>query len=340
MSPMVYPPMYPPVAFFPPQRASFARAIFTTLATTVLGISLALNVYLLLASGLSGGADAITRTTLRPGDSSQKIAVVPLQGIILDEAAARFDRFLRVVEDDAAVKAVVVLIDSPGGGVTASDMIHQRLRDFRARKSVPVVVSMGSLATSGGYYVACGADHIVAQRTTITGNIGVLLQNFNAAGLMEKLGVQDTTITSSGTPYKDAGSPFRAPRPEDTAYLQSLIDAAFVTFKQVVSEGRTGKLKASIDEVANGKAYSGEEAQRLGLVDEVGYLDDAIAWAMARGGLGNPLVERYDRAPTLGEQLLGVSAPLTPPGAINIHLDANVLRDLAAPRLMYLWNGR
>lgn len=340
---MGYPAAYPPPVFFPPPlppRGSFARAIFTTLATTVLGISLALNVYLLLASGIGANAAAITRTTLRPGDSSQKIAVLPLKGIILDEAVARFDRFLRTAADDPNVKAVIVLIDSPGGGVTASDMIHRQLRDFRARKSVPVIVSMESLATSGGYYVACGADHILAQRTTITGNIGVLLQNFNAAGLMEKLGVQDATITSSGTPFKDSGSPFRPPTPEDTAYLQSLIDSAFVTFKQVVSEGRSGKLKAPIAEVANGKAFSGEEALRLGLVDEIGYLDDAIAQAMARAGLGNPMVERYDRSPTLGEQLFGVFSPTAPPGVVNITLDASVVGELTTPRLMYLWSGR
>jgi protease-4 len=335
--------MYPPPVFYPPpqpQRGSFARAIFTTLATTILGVSLALNVYLLLASGIGGGVDAITRTTMRSGDATQKIAVIPLNGIILDDAVARFERFLKTASEDRSVKAVVLLIDSPGGGVTASDMIHERLRKFRESKSVPVVVSMGALATSGGYYVACGADHIVAQRTTITGNIGVLLQRFNASGMLERIGVEDTTITSSGAPFKDAGSPFRNETPEEKAYLQSLIDGAFDTFKKVVIEGRHGKLTKPLAEIANGKAFSGEEALRLGLVDEIGYLDDAIAWAMARAGLNNPMVERYDRAPTLGEQLFGVTGSRASPGAVSINVDVDVLRGLAAPKLMYLWIGR
>lgn len=334
--------MYPPPMFYPPPpppRGSFARAIFTTLATTILGVSLALNVYLLLASGIGRGADSITRTTLRTGDATQKIAVIPLNGIILDDAVARFDRFLKAASEDASVKAVVLLIDSPGGGVTASDMIHARLREFRSSKSIPVVVSMGALATSGGYYVACGADHIVAQRTTITGNIGVLLQRFNASGMMEKIGVQDSTITSSGAPFKDAGSPFRNETPEEKAYLQGLIDSAFVTFKQVVSEGRAGKLTRPLHEIANGKAYSGEEALRLGLIDEIGYLDEAIAQAIARGGLNNPMVERYDPSPTLGEQLFGVSGDRAFPGTVSLTIDVDALRGLAAPPLMYLWTG-
>ena len=215
MPPMGYPPMFPPGMGMPPPRRAggVMRTIFMTIIVLFLIFSVLLNL-LLLASSVSGGTSN-TQHTIQSGDAGQKIAVIPLKGIIDPNTAAQFSRFLTTAEGDKAVKAVVIEIDSPGGTVTASDEIYNRIKTFRSKKSVPVIVSMASLATSGGYYAACGADHVVAQPTTFTGNIGVLMPRYNFSKLMEKYGVEETTIVSQGAPFKNAGSSFRPEVPEE-----------------------------------------------------------------------------------------------------------------------------
>lgn len=324
----------------PPQRGSFARAVFTTLATTVLAFSLALNFYFLLFSAVSsGGASAggIQKKMLHRG-SADKVVVIPVTGVIMDDTAEQFEKFIEQVEADRSIRGIVIQVDTPGGTVTASDAIHRRIARLRKDRGLKVVVSMGSLATSGGYYIACAADHIVAQPTTITGNIGVILQRVNATGLLEKIGVDDGTITSTGTPFKDAGSPLREERPEERAYLQALIDDAFAEFRRVVETGRTGRLKQPIAAVADGKAHSARQALALGLVDEVGYIEDAIAKAAALAGVTNPSVERYDRTPTLSEQLFGATSAKQ--NGVSVNLDASLIDRIQTPRLMYLWQAR
>ena len=351
--PMPYPPimMMPPMPYPPPpppRRGGVGRAILMTMLALFLLVSVLLNVALL---GLGAGdASNIIQETTRTGKADQKIAVVPLKGIIDPNTAAQFDRFLTLAEKDKNVKALVVEIDSPGGTVTASDEIFDRIKRFKSKKSVPVIVSMASLATSGGYYAACGADHIIAQPTTFTGNIGVLMPRYNFYKLMEKYGVEETTIVSSGAPFKNAGSSFRPETPEEKAYMQQLADAAFVKFKSVVKTGRGTNLKGSIDEIANGKVYTAEEAKNLGLIDQVGYLHDAQDLARERANLGDPTVVAYEeRKPSLisvnlaGNRTGAAGAgtwggPVNVP--VNVNIDPNFLHELMTPRPMYLWRGQ
>ena len=183
MMPMGFP--FPPP---PPRRSGVGRAIFMGMLVFLLLVSGVLNLVLIGASlGDGGGA---TQQTVKAGGGSDKIALVPLRGIIDANLSAQFDRFMDMAEADKNVKAIVVEIDSPGGTVTASDEIYNRLKLFKSKKNVPIIVSMGSLATSGGYYAACGADHVFAQPTTFTGNIGVLMPRYNFHKLMEKYGVE------------------------------------------------------------------------------------------------------------------------------------------------------
>ncbi|MEO6436628.1 MAG: signal peptide peptidase SppA, partial [Tepidisphaeraceae bacterium] len=286
------------------------------------------------------------------GEPTQKIAVIPINGVIMDEASARFDRFLKQAEADSGVKAIVLAIDSPGGSVTASDEIWHRLRRFKAdNPSTPVIVSMGGLAASGGYYVACGGDHLFAQPSTLTGNIGVLLPQYNVAELFEKWGIKETTITSDGTPFKNAGSMFQAELPEHRKYLQDIADKAFAQFKGVVDTGRKGKLKKPLAEIANGKIYVAEDAKALGLIDDVGYLHDAYDYAATQAGLSKPTVVKYQDPPTLFDTLMSSQSnvsgappgPAAVPGTVQINgvnINAADLHEFTTPRLMYLWRGQ
>jgi protease-4 len=334
------PPMYPPPQP-PQQRHTFVRGIFVTLATTIFGFSLMLNIYLLLLGGVMSSRGSSRTNIVIPGDPTQKVALVPLNGLIDDSQYEKFDRVMDTVEKDKSVKAVVVEIDSPGGTVTASDLIYHRLVQFRKeRPGVPVVASMGSLAASGGYYAACGTSYIFAQRTTLTGNIGVLMPRYNVSDLMKKLGVSENTIESTGARYKNAGSMFRPEDPQETKYFQELIDQAFGQFKAVVSEGRKDKLTQPLDEVANGKIYIADDAFKLGLIDKVGYMEDAVAYAASTAGLSKPSAVRYQETPSLSDLLLGAqSKSNTKSPGVTLQISPEMLDRLGTPRLMYLWRG-
>jgi len=347
-------PQIPPMMMAPPpppkqSGRGFTKGIFVTLATTIFGLSLAMNLYLLILSGVVGGMSATNTATLHDGDPTQKIAVIPVTGMILDEAAEKFDRFMRIAEKDANVKAIVVEVDSPGGAVTASDEIFHRIQVYKQNKpTIPVVISMGGLATSGGYYLACAGDHILAQQSTMTGNIGVLMPRFNVHELFDKWGIEETTIQSTGANFKNAGSMFKPEDPQETAYIQSIADEAFTQFKNAVVKGRGSKLTQPIDQIANGKVYMANEAKSLGLIDQIGYPEDAFAWAAKKAGLTKQMVVRYQDPPSFMELF---SAKSSVPGAgvssnagvtingVNVNLDLKSLTELTTPRLMYLWRG-
>jgi protease-4 len=203
---------------------------------------------------------------------------------------------------------------------------------------------MGGMATSGGYYVSCGADYIFARSTTLTGNIGVIMPNMNFSKLMDKYGVEDSTIVSSGSPFKEAGSPTIPETPADHDYMQGLIDAMKKQFVDVVKHGRGANLKGTDDVLFNGKAYTGDDALKLGLVDKIGYEDNAIDWAIGTAGLKDPTVVRYVPEPYLAKLLSGAKSSVPSPNTsftINgINIDEKSIVDLLSPRPMYLWMGR
>lgn len=354
--PSPYPPQ-PPIYMMPPPPPrggwgggrSFASAILTTLAVTIFGLSLSLNVYFLLAAAATAGVSSSSspgRTEiLLPGDAARKIYLVKLEGVIEDKAAARMKKLLKQIASDPAAKALILHIDSPGGTVSASDQIYHDVLNFKSKTSIPVIATQGGLATSGGYYVSVAADKIYASKSTWTGNIGVIMQRFNLSKLMNNYGIEDATMVSSGAPFKDAGSMFKPESPEAREYLQGLLDDASREFKSVIVTGRGKSLAKPIDQIANGKVYTADDAMSLGLVDGTGGQDDAVKYLQSSHGLTGAQIVQLDETPTLAN-LLGLGASLVNPpaatleiGNTRIRVDNATLQSLLTPKPMYLFTG-
>jgi len=213
-----------------------------------------------------------------------KIAVVEIQGVITQSSAA-IEEIHQYLED-GGVKAIVLRIDSPGGGVGPSQEIHREV--LKAKQQKKIVVSMGSVAASGGYYIACASDLIVANPGTITGSIGVVMEFTNLEELLKKIGVKGVVIKSGE--YKDIGSPFREMTVDERKIMQDVIDNVNQQFIQAVAEGR--KLdRNKVAGIADGRIFTGEQAQRLGLIDRIGNLQDAIDVAAQMVGIeGKPTI--------------------------------------------------
>jgi protease IV len=211
-------------------------------------------------------------------------------------------RLFKKYRQNSAVKAIVFRVESPGGGVAASQEIYEEVKKTRDGGK-PVVVSMGAMAASGGYYVSCGANKIVANPGTITGSIGVISQFIHFNQLLDKIGVSSTTIKSGK--LKDAGSPMRAATEEDKKYFQEMIDDVYGQFVGVVARER----KLPVDEVkklADGRVYTGKRAYELGLIDTLGTYEDAIVIAGALANIkGTPATIREKKKEKLSDILFG-----------------------------------
>ncbi len=212
----------------------------------------------------------------------QKLGVVNVKGAI--SKSSRINAWIDKLAQDEDIHGVIVRINSPGGGVAPSQEIYSAIDRLTEKK--PVVVSMGSVAASGGYYIACAADKIVANPGTITGSIGVKAQLVNLNNLMQKLGIQDETLTSG--PYKDAGSPTHSLSPKEKAYLQNLVDDLYNQFVQDVAKGRQMDVD-QVRELADGRAYTGRQAKDHGLVDQLGGMNQAVELVRSLSGVEGPV---------------------------------------------------
>jgi len=214
-----------------------------------------------------------------------RVGVVDLEGIILSGDYVR--ETIQKFRDVPGVKAVVLRINSPGGGVAASQEIYREVVRFRTETKKPVVVSMESVAASGGYYAAAAADHIVANPGTITGSIGVIVQWTNYADLLEWARLRTVTFKSGA--LKDAGNPTRALSDDERKFFDELIGAMLGQFRQAVTDGRKNRLKpGAMDRLADGRVITGEEALALGFVDEIGDYRDAVDRAAKLAGMSVP----------------------------------------------------
>lgn len=257
-----------------------------------------------LSATLGGDPKKLNEATILqdPGAGSAKVAVIDVRGMIadrnvgggmfspgqnpVDELTARLDRAAR----DSDVKAVILRINSPGGTVAASESMHREVRRFSERTGKPVVASLGEVAASGGYYLALAADEILAQPTTITGSIGVIMPTMNFSEGLSRIGIKSRAIKSG--PNKDLGNPFEPVREGQYAVLQGIVDDFYGRFKGLVVERRPLS-DGVVDEATDGRVYTGTAAAAIGLVDAVGDIHDAFEAAKVRAGLSAAQMVKY-----------------------------------------------
>lgn len=256
--------------------------------STILGIFLAALILLVFGLSIYLFISRINKETMfaspLPLMGSKKVAVVEIIGVISDSKSI-IEKIVKFRKNDS-VKAVVLRIDSPGGAVGPAQEIYEEVKKTKAVKKV--VASMGSVAASGGYYVACGADKIVANPGTLTGSIGALFEFMNLKELMHWAKIKGEVVKSGE--FKDVGYPFRDMTSRERALLQELINNVHSQFKRAVVESR-GLPAQKVDKIADGRIFTGEQAKELGLVDELGNLEDAVALAAKLAGIeGEPTV--------------------------------------------------
>ena len=261
------------------------RRVFIILGTIV-GLFFLM---LILLRSMGGGASI-----------GQKVAVIDITGIISKSDATI--KLIHTYRDDPNVKAIVMRIDSPGGSVAPVQEIYTELKKIEK----PIVASMGGTAASGGYYIACAADTILANPGTLTGSIGVIMQFTRMKNLYDKVGLEHQVIKSGQ--FKDTGSPFRTLTEKEQALLQATVDDVHNQFVDTIAEARSNLLtRAEVVEFADGRIFSGKQASDSKLIDQLGNLPDAIKIAGELGGIeGKPKVLRKEKKTSLFEQLLGI----------------------------------
>jgi len=288
-----------------------------SLKKIVIFVLVGLLVGLLLLGGI--GYLIVNTFTAQPQKANENIAVINVSGPIvsggsssfLGEVQANANEIMRQInraKEDDTVKAILLKVNTPGGSSAASDAIYRELKKFK-KSGKPIVVSMGDVAASGGYYVSAIADTIYANPATITGSIGVIMQFQNLEELYNKIGVRPVTFKSG--PYKDMGSPSRDLTEEEKEILQNMIDRIYEEFVDVVVEGR-GMSKEKVKEIANGRIYTGKKAKELGLVDKLGTFYDARDKTAKLAGIeGEPNLIYYNQSSPLKRLLSSVTQLIT-----------------------------
>jgi len=302
---------------------------FSFMANFVLFLML-IGVVALFSTGQRG---MFTEEVIREGPARNKIAVVTLQGIIHGQLASEVYQQLKVAGRDRRLKGLIVRVNSPGGTISASDQIYKEIRKFRSKENIPVVAFMQGVAASGGYYTSVACEKIIAEPTAITGSIGVISSFFVVQELLEeKLGVLPVTIKSGQK--KDWPSSFREPAPEELQYMQEkLIIPAYERFVQIVAEGREETLDANeVRQLADGGIFGANEARDKKLIDDIGYLDEAIESVKTMAGIETAQVVAY-RKPFTFADFLSYRKPNL------LKLDRNMLYELGTPQVLYLWSA-
>lgn len=337
--------VYPPPGYAgAAARPSFFGTILRIGGAILLALFLILlGFYFALTSFQMG--EMIVPSVYRAG-LGDKIAIIPITGIIAEHTSDYAHAVVESILEDDSIKAVVLRVESPGGGATASDQILHELGRLQSDRKLPIIASYGGYAASGGYYVSCQADKIFAEPTTVTGSIGVISQIPTVQELLrDKLGVKMETITASEAPLKElANTYYRDWTEEDRAVMRKLVDAVHKRFVTVVYEGRQTVMTAEqVAQAARGQVFTAEEAKAVGLVDDIGYLDAALVEATTAGGFTDdkpPVVIYHPRVGFL--DLFGyVGASRAQARAPRQTLDAGTVRgwldELSVPRMMMLF---
>lgn len=300
----------------------------------------------LLITPVSSRRDLVETELSRDGVFARdKIALIDLSGTIQnaetgfflnpgDNPVSLLLEQLDAAKRDKAVKAVILRINSPGGTVVASELMHDEISHFRKTTGKPVVAVMMDVAASGGYYVACACDEIVAQPSTVTGSIGVIMLMIDATGTMNLIGLKGDAITSG--PLKDAGSPFRAMKPEERELFHKIVLDMYDRFVKVVVAGRPILDEAAVRRLADGRVYTANQALEAGLIDRIATIRDTVEAVKTKVNAENVRLIGYRRAHDYRPNYYA-SAPVTA-GNINL-FSVNVPASLfpPAPQFLYLW---
>ncbi len=287
--------------------------------------------------------DLFAKEVVEEGNPLKQIAILEVNGVILDSGDSpslfsdsyshkEFIERLNKVKKDPSVKALIIRINSPGGGINESGEIHKKIVEIQEETKKPIYVSMGTTAASGGYYIAAPADKIFAYPGTVTGSLGVIMQSTNFGKLAENFGIEHTTIKSGK--YKDIGSSLREMTDQEKDILQSMVDHAYEEFLGVIVEGRELP-EDKVRQLADGRIYDGHQAKELQLIDELGYIEDVIVSMKKDHQLEDAEVVKYSSSPGLGSLFKTTAQKLS--SGSNIDHALKSLINPEAPRLFYLY---
>lgn len=295
------------------------------------------------------GKNQVSKTIIEDGSTDKQIAVLTVDGSIDSGGIsglsggynhAAFMQQLQWIEEDKAVKGIVLVVDSPGGNTFESSQIKDKLDEIKNKTKKPLYVSMQSVAASGGYFISANADKIFATEETITGSIGVVFKSLNYSGLYDKLGISDTTLKAGE--HKDLMSSSRPVTDGDKAIWQTMLDDSYARFVNVIVEGREMD-EARVRELADGRIYDGAKAKNVGLVDEIGYKEDAINAMKKDFNLKNAQVFEYQPASYPLSSLLFSKASSALAPEKNTVSELNRLIEkfgtVESPKMMYLYGG-
>lgn len=287
------------------------------------------------------------KETVISGKGRDKILLIELSSDISNEKDERFigpeeestvshfKEELDKASKDSAVKAVVLKINSPGGTVTASDIIYQELKNFKEKNRVKTIACLMDLATSGAYMAAVACDKISAHPTSVTGSIGVIALKINAKGLLEKIGVENETMKAGEK--KDLVSPLRGMTQEEREIIQKVLDELHQQFMERVAAGRKGLSMEQVKALSDGRIFTAQQALASGLIDRIGYLEDALELAKAEANLKEAKVIVYHRSSDYKNNIYS-RFPATPPSTINLfNVEIGTLLKGGGLSFMYLW---
>lgn len=319
-------------------RQSRSKGIgWKILVGVLLGLSIIANVVLMFALAASvavfaaGRSEYFLEKVLEEGPGANKIAVIRIEGFINNELSEKILQQIKTAKKDKSVKAVIFRTNSPGGSVAASDRIYDRICRFREETGKPAVAFMETVAASGGLYTSCGCDKIIAEPTAITGSIGVIMGHLVLKDLLElKLGITPVIVKSG--PKKDWPTSFEPVTEEQIQYInEKLIIPAYEKFVGIVAESRKDVLTIEqIRTLADGSIYNAPEALENKLIDEIGYMQEAIALAKSLAEISEAKVIEYEKPFSFGSFLEAKTF---------FKFDGNILYEFATPQLMYLWDA-
>ena len=304
---------------------------FSVLANVMMFFIL-IGVVLVFASGTGRDRQFIEKI-VEDGPRTVRIAIVSVDGIIAEQTAREVYQQIKTARRDGTIKGLIIRVNSPGGTLSGSDQIYNEILKYRTEKKKPVVAFMQGVAASGGYYSSVACEKIIAEPTTITGSIGVIMSYLVLQQLLEeKLGIQPIIVKAGEK--KNWPSSFQKPTEEQLLYMQErIITPAYERFVKVVVDGRRDMLsEEEIRQLADGSIYWADQAVEKKLIDKVGYLKDAINEVKAQANIQKAQVIEYQKPFSLAE-ILSAEAKT------SLQIDRKMLYDLAVPQVLYLWTG-